>query len=122
MASTDVGIKYRGLSLDGLQPDWLASEAGSTVNWVHDGTMAFPEDFWMGHFPANLGTNVNQPTGCVGGMGPTAKRPVFQGGGVPGFGCMYFDTDLSGPDAPGQPIWYNGNGTSGWVDATGTAV
>lgn len=32
------------------------------------------------------------------------------------FGFLYFDTTL------GKPIWYNGNSTTGWVDATGTPV
>ena len=130
-----------GLSLDTIQPrNWIGSEAAgidpaAIVNWIHDGTMAFPSPvtdppFWdntgAGYHPNNLGQQVNQPTGCVGGMGPTANRPRFQGNSQPGFGCMYFDTDLSGPDAPGKPIWYNGNATipltPGWVDATGTAV
>lgn len=119
-----------GLSLDTIQRrGWIGSAIGAVENWIHDGTMAFPftpPDFWdnsgAGYHPQNLGTLVNQPTGCVGGMGPTANRPVFQGGGNPGFGCMYFDTTLAGGNPPGKPIWFNGNGVTGWVDATGAAV
>ena len=132
----NVTVLSGGLSLDTIQPrNWIGSDPSAVVNWIHDGTMAFPSpvtdgQFWdntgAGYHPNNLGQQVNQPTGCVGGMGPTANRPRFQGNTQPGFGCMYFDTTLSGPDVPGKPIWYNGNSTivlsPGWVDATGTAV
>jgi hypothetical protein len=43
--------------------------------------------------------------------GTTANRPVGLPASVP-----YFDTDLN------KLVWYDGNGTTGWIDATGTPV
>jgi hypothetical protein len=122
-AILNVNVLSGGLSLDGLlqSSNWIGSDVGSTVNWIHDGTMGFPPDFWPpGTFnPANLGTNVNQPTGCVGGTGPLVNRPVFQGGGNPSMGCMYFATDYAVIAANGSPIWWDG---TNWRDAAGTIV
>jgi hypothetical protein len=116
-AILNVNVLSGGLSLDTVQPpNWIGSDPAATVNWIHDGTMAFPPGFWTGYHPNNAGTNVNQPTGTGGGMGPTAFRPVFQSGGPPSMGCMYFDTDLAA--GAGMPVWYNG--AAPWVDATGT--
>jgi hypothetical protein len=119
----NVNVLSGGLSIDEIQPaNWIGSAAGSTVNWIHDGTMAFPPDFWTqpaGYFPANLGTNFNQPTGCVGGMGPLTKRPVFQGGGNPSMGCTYFATDYAVIAPNGSPIWWDG---TNWRDTAGTIV
>jgi len=127
----NVTVLSGGLSLDTIQPrNWLGGAPDAVVNWIHDGTMAFPQDpsFWSNtgnpanYFPNLLSTINNQPTGCVGGTGPSANRPKFQDGGNPGFGCMYFDTDLLGGSNTGIPIWFTGALGSGWVDATGTVV
>ena len=56
-------------------------------------------------------TNINNLQQYILGSGPTASRPT-----TTTIGAQYFDTDLA------KPIWYDGNATTGWVDATGTAV
>lgn len=106
-----------GLSIDTVQPaNWIGSDPAAFVGWVHDGSMAFPANFWTGYHPNNAGTNFNMPLGQCGGMGPTAFRPVDQAAAPnPSVGCMYLDTDLAA--GAGKPVWWNG---SGWVDATGT--
>jgi hypothetical protein len=115
-----------GLSLDTIQPqNWIGSDPSAVVNWIHDGTMAMPPGFWTTYHTNNAGTQVNQPTGLVGGSGPGTGapptfRPVFQGGGPPSIGCMFLDTSL-GVNA-GIPIWYTGVGATGWVDATGASA
>ena len=122
-AILNVDVLTGGLSLDGLlqSSGWIGSDTAATVNWIHDGTMGFPPDFWPpGTFnPTNVGTNVNQPTGIVGGAGPLVNRPVFQGGGSPSIGCMYFATDYTVIAPNGSPIWFDG---SNWRDTAGTVV
>jgi len=114
-----------GLSLDTVQPpNWLGGDASAVVNWIHDGTMAFPPvGFWdnsgAGYFPNLLSTLVNQPTGCVGGTGPLANRPTFQLGGPPSLGCMYFATDYAVIAPSGSPIFWDG---ANWRDTAGTIV
>lgn len=44
--------------------------------------------------------------------GTTAERPVS----FLWIGRTYFDTSLN------IPVWYDGNGSTGWCDATGTAA
>ncbi|MHA2248565.1 MAG: hypothetical protein ACXADY_26705, partial [Candidatus Hodarchaeales archaeon] len=46
--------------------------------------------------------------------GATGARPAQAQ-----IGDTYFDTSLG---ANGKPIWYDGNGTTGWADATRAAV
>lgn len=109
-----------GLSLDTYQTaGWIGSDPAATVSWVHDGSMAFPPSFWTGYHPFNAGTNVNQPTGQGGGMGPLAYRPIFQDGGPPSVGCMYLATDYAVIAPNGSPIWWDG---TDWRDAAGTIV
>jgi hypothetical protein len=105
-----------GLSLDTFQPaGWIGSDATGAIGWMHDGSMAFPPNFWTGYHPGILGPNFNMALGQCGGMGPTLFRPVDQTtAGPPSVGCMYLDTDL-GANA-GLPIWWTG---AIWVDATG---
>jgi len=115
-AVLNVNVLSGGLSLDTFQPpNWIGSDPAANVRWIHDGTMAFPLGFWTGYHPNNAGTNVNQPTGIGGGMGPQAYRPTFQGGGGPSVGCMYFDTD----EVPPVPIWWD---STQWVDSAGLPV
>ena len=49
----------------------------------------------------------------TGVLGTTADRP-----NNPHIGFCYIDTSLS----PARPIWYDGNNTTGWIDATGTPI
>jgi hypothetical protein len=107
-----------GLSLDTVQPaNWFGSAVGALVGWVHDGSMTFPQNFWTGYHPNNLGTNFNMALGQCGGMGPSLYRPVDQNtGSAISIGCMYLDTTLAGGLNLGVPIWWTGGG---WVNATG---
>jgi hypothetical protein len=82
--------------------NWAIGDAGSTVAYLHDGSLFFPTT-------AGFGSLINIPFGQDGGSGPTSFRPIgiFQ---PPKTGCAYWDTTL------GKMIWYNG---TVWVDATG---
>lgn len=107
-----------GLSLDTFQPPgWIGGPADSQLEWMHDGSMAMAANFWTQNV-ALLSVQLNTPVGNVGGSGPTAFRPTFQGGGQPSVGCMYLDTDLAPPN--GKPIWWSAAGL--WIDATGVAA
>jgi len=55
----------------------------------------------------NFTQNIQTPP-----SGTTANRPTVH----LVVGQFYFDTTL------GYPIWYNANGSTGWVNATGTVV
>jgi len=106
-----------GLSLDTIQPaGWFDSDATALVGWMHDGSMAFPSNFWTPVYQG-AGTSFNMALGQCGGMGPNAFRPVDQNtGGNISIGCMYFATDQPGGLGQGIPIWWS---AGGWVDATG---
>jgi hypothetical protein len=85
--------------------DWAIGDAGSTLGYLHDGSLFFPT-------ATGFGTLANIPFGQDGGYGPTSFRPIgiFQ---PPKTGCAYWDTDL------GKMIWYDG---AVWVDAAGVPV
>ena len=46
-------------------------------------------------------------------VGSTINRPVNSSTSI---GQSYFDTTLN------IPVWYNSNSSTGWINATGTAV
>jgi hypothetical protein len=105
-----------GLGIDELQqPGWIgSSNDGGIVTWIHDGSMNFPENFWTGYHPNNTGQNYNFPLGQNGGMGPFAYRPLYQGGGPPSVGCIYYNTD--------DGFEFYSGATYGWLSMCGRFV
>ena len=83
----------------------VKSDLVSAVNEVNNNTVTNAGNI------SNNTTDINFLRSFVLGSGTTANRPTS-----PTVGAQYFDTDLT------KPIWYDGNATTGWVDATGTAV
>jgi hypothetical protein len=71
------------------------------IRWLHDGTLAFGQDFWNQHqqvINADL-VQANTPMGMAGGSGDSnvfAQLPLYQGLGAPSDGTLFYDDKKQG--------------------------
>ena len=100
----EVTVATGGLGEDNMMPPgWLGCDgsAASMIRWLHDGTLAFGQDFWNQHqqvINADL-VQANTPMGMAGGSGDSnvfAQLPLYQGLGAPSDGTLFYDDKKQG--------------------------
>jgi len=95
----EVTVATGGLGEDNMMPPgWLGCDgsAASMIRWLHDGTLAFGQDFWNQHQQVINAESVqaNTPMGMAGGSGDSnvfAQLPLYQGLGAPSDGTLFYD-------------------------------